>query len=321
MMSRLIRLTIGLVFALAPALASYALAQASPLAQAGAPAVDEAAAVQAPDCRECHQQYENAWQSGAHSQALTDPVFTTDWEADGQPPECLGCHTTGYDPATGAYAEAGITCAACHDPVPVNHPLAPASMSHSAKLCGTCHRDTEFEWESSRHGQSDLTCIDCHDPHATTIRAGDTSELCANCHGTRVAAFAHSNHAEQGLTCTDCHITLTGDQPGMGHATHSHSFQVDLNTCTRCHEYEIHNAAAAMLVQGDGQATPAPTEAASPTSGTASAVSSQPKPVNPTAFAAFTGLIGLAIGLLVAPWLERRVRRLGRAGKPQEVQS
>jgi hypothetical protein len=32
------------------------------------------------------------------------------------PARCFPCHTTGYDPATGRYAEPGVTCEGCHGP-------------------------------------------------------------------------------------------------------------------------------------------------------------------------------------------------------------
>lgn len=308
MLSRLFRLLLGLIFALPLAFVTYALAQAStaPAAVAVPVAQDEPPAL--PDCQECHAQYQEVWAAGAHGQALNDPTFQADWEAQGKPQECLGCHTTGFDAATGTYEAAGVTCVACHEPVASNHPLAPAFMSRSAELCGQCHRDTEFEWRNSRHGESDLTCISCHDPHATMIKAEDTSSLCADCHGTRVAAFAHSNHAEEGLTCTDCHITETDAPPGMGNAQHSHSFDVNLNTCTKCHEYEIHNPAAAMLLAADGVG-PTVEPPSGLNSGSAGTVSTEPQPTSPVGFALFAGLIGLAFGIVLAPWLERGLRR------------
>ncbi len=320
MMTRLLRLLVGLLVALPLALVTYALAGAAAAPVAVAAADRPAPAATAPpvegagdalDCAECHAQYQTAWEAGAHSQALVDPVFQEAWTTQGQPPECLGCHTTGYDPKTDTYEAAGVTCAACHSPVASNHPLAPAHMSRSAALCGQCHRDTEFEWANSRHGQSDLTCISCHDPHATMIKAADTSALCADCHGTRVEAFGHSNHAKEGLSCTDCHITKTDAPLGMGNAQHSHTFVVDLNTCTQCHENEIHNPSAAMLVPAsDATATPVVPPSAL-NSGSSGTVSATPEPASPVGFALFAGLIGLALGMVLAPWLERGATRLG----------
>jgi predicted CXXCH cytochrome family protein len=318
MLPRLFRLSLGLVFALPLAFVTYALAQAASTPEVVAAPVSQDTPPDKPDCQECHAQYQEVWETSAHGQALSDPVFRTDWEAQGEPQECLGCHTTGFDPATGSYAAEGVTCAACHEPVASNHPLAPAFMSRSAELCGECHRDTEFEWQNSRHGESDLTCISCHDPHATMIKAEDTSSLCADCHGTRVAAFAHSNHAEEGLTCTDCHITATDTEPGMGNAQHSHTFDVDLNTCTQCHEYEIHNPAAAMLLAADGTG-PTPEPPSGLNSGSAAAVTAEPQPTSPFGFAIFAGLIGLAFGIVLAPWLERGLRRIARGDAKSEA--
>ena len=316
MMTRMLRLLVGVLIALPLALVTYALAgaQAAPVIAAAAVATPAATAVPSGDslnCAECHQPYQTAWEAGAHNQALTDPVFQEAWTAQGQPPECLGCHTTGYNPKTDTYQAAGVTCAACHSPVASNHPLAPAHMSRSSDLCGQCHRDTAFEWASSRHGASELTCIDCHDPHATMIRADDPSALCADCHGTRVEAFAHSNHAQEGLSCTDCHITKTDAPLGMGTAQHSHTFTVDLNTCTQCHQNELHNPSAAMLVPpGDATATPVVPPSAL-NSGSSGPVSATPEPTSPLGFALFAGLIGLALGMVLAPWLERGAVRLG----------
>ena len=244
------QLSIGLIFALPLALVSFALARAD-----GAPAA--APGNQAPQCQDCHTEFQTVWQNGAHGRAISDPAFQTEWEAQGKPKECLGCHTTGFDPVTGTYQAPGVTCNACHDPVASNHPLAPATMSRSAQLCGECHRDTYLEWQSSKHGQSDLTCVSCHDPHSTSIKAKDASTLCASCHGTLVATFGHTNHAAQGLTCVDCHIGESNGKDGiMGKGKHSHTFQVDLSKCNSCHAAELHSPAAAMLVAAD--VTPAP---------------------------------------------------------------
>ncbi len=302
----LCRLLVGLVFALPVALATFALAQADPVR-----------GEEAPDCQACHLAYQQRWQAGAHGQAWVDPKFVEAWQAEGQAQECLSCHTTGYEQSTGSLQAEGVTCAACHDPVPANHPLAPASMSRSSELCGRCHRDTQFEWQNSRHGQSDLTCVSCHDPHATTLLAENAYALCAACHGTRVAAFANSNHAQQGLTCTDCHLSDTGAPPGMGNASKSHTFAVDLSTCNRCHEAEIHSPSAAMLIAGHVPGTPAAPDSLN--SGPPMTAGNEPKAVAPAGFALVAGLIGLAFGIVLAPWLEHAFRRVTRASQAREV--
>jgi hypothetical protein len=46
-------------------------------------------------------------------------------------------------------------------------------------------------------------------------------------------------------------------------------------------------------------------------------VSADPRPVSPVGFAFFTGLIGLAFGIVLAPWLERGFHRI-RRGEAQQ---
>lgn len=303
MKHRLIRLLIGLACAVPLALLTFVWAQAEP-----APRTEHPASA---DCQQCHAQYQQAWSSGAHSSTLSDPAFVKAWEAQGKPKECLECHTTGYDPQTGSYESGGVTCTACHDPVASNHPLAPAFMSRSAEMCGQCHRDTLQQWQNSKHGASDLTCVSCHDPHATSLKAKDTGSLCSDCHGTLVAAYGHSSHAQRGMTCTDCHITQTNTPAGLGNSTHDHSFKVDLNTCTKCHASDMHNAAAAMLISGTGITGGTPLPTPQPTVAPhVGAVATDPQPVSPVGFALFAGLIGLAGGIVLAPWLERGFRRV-----------
>ena len=138
-------------------------------------------------------------------------------------------------------------------------------MSRSSNLCGTCHRDTQEQWQASQHGQSDLTCVDCHDSHATNLRASNTSDLCADCHGTLVAAFAHSGHAKQGMTCTDCHITDSDTPAGLGTRPTITPSRLISIPATNCHVSDMHNAAAAMLSSGTGIAHPTPLPSPSPT--------------------------------------------------------
>jgi hypothetical protein len=39
-------------------------------------------------------------------------------------------------------------------------------------------------------------------------------------------------------------------------------------------------------------------------------VSAEPRPVGPVGFAALSGLIGMATGMILAPWLERWYKRI-----------
>lgn len=301
------RLALGLALGLTLCITAAVSAQGSP---------PETAANK--ECKDCHAGIVEAWEGSLHGQATTDTVFVTEWEKQDKPPDCLRCHTTGYNPLTGEYAAQGVTCEACHGAVSSDHPLSPAFMSRGSKECGTCHSDTYFEWKASRHGESDLTCVNCHGPHSTSLRAETTSELCADCHGTRVETFAHTSHSMEGLTCADCHITPTGEV-GEGHGQRHHTFDVNLATCNKCHEADMHSPAGAMIVPAD---TPLPPD--SMNSGHPGTVSEAPTPVSPVGYAIFAGLIGLAAGIVLAPWLEQGIHRFKSGPKnhrPVEVKS
>lgn len=308
----LVRLICGVVFAVPLMFASIVFAQSGAVAPVGE-------AAPANDCSECHAGLQAMWEKSAHGQAVADPLFQEAWEVQGQPPQCLLCHTTGYDPNTGTWQADGVTCAACHESVPADHPLYPASMSRASDRCAKCHSDTYFEWQASRHGQSDLTCVSCHSPHSTELKAADTSTLCSTCHGTRVATFAHTNHAAEGLTCADCHIGQTGDVMGSGHGSHDHTFDVNLATCNQCHSTDMHSPAGAMIVPAN---TPLPPDSMS--SGQPATVTTAPTAVSPVGYALVTGLIGLALGIVLAPWLEHGFRHLTggpKAKRTVEVKS
>ncbi len=74
-------------------------------------------------CVNCHEDTQETWQNGPHGHAMTDPIFLQDWNAQGKPGACLVCHSTDYDPATGLSQSDSVNCAACHNPIPPNHPL------------------------------------------------------------------------------------------------------------------------------------------------------------------------------------------------------
>jgi predicted CXXCH cytochrome family protein len=194
---------------------------------------------------------------------------------------------------------------ACHGPISPNHPKEPLPVDRSGKLCGTCHTETYFEWQASKHRANELACSSCHDPHATQLKAADSAALCATCHQTLSSNFSHTAHSQQGLTCADCHLSsLTGD-PSQGHATRDHSFNVQLDACNKCHSYQMHDPAKAHATQP----TPAAVDAMAAVV-TAPVSSDPPQPVSPFGFAIVAGLIGLAVGMVMAPWLEKMYRRM-----------
>ena len=308
----ILRLTVGVAFAAPIMLVTAAAATAQP--SGGVPPSSQLT------CRACHSDTHGAWEDGAHGQASASASFLADWETRGQPRECLACHTTGYDAVSDTYQAEGVTCEACHSPAPADHPNEPMPSDRSGKLCGTCHTETLFEWQVSKHRAVNLACVACHDPHATALKgeaeAATESTLCASCHRERASNFAHSSHSQVGLTCADCHLGPTDSQTGEGHATRDHSFSVRLTTCNACHAYQMHDPS--QVHPDDATPTPAAPAAATPSGSDGMLISASPSPVSPVGFAALSGLVGMATGMILAPWLERFYNRIRRDEGPGE---
>jgi predicted CXXCH cytochrome family protein len=287
------RLLYGLLFAIPLMLLTYALAQASPVGQESVPGQSP----QGQECQSCHPAFQDAWEKGMHGTSGNNPAFLKTWKDQGEPEECLACHVTGYDPETKTW-QGGITCESCHQPIPANHPLEPMPVDRTSKTCGNCHKETYFQWQASVHRQNDLDCSVCHDPHSNSLKTETSDTLCASCHKARSSNFTHSEHSQKGLVCADCHMGDVAEDITQGHARRDHSFFVNLNTCTKCHKYQMHDPVAVH-----------PEEVATTLDPMASveslSVVATPSPVSPLGFALLAGLVGLAAGVVIAPWLER----------------
>ena len=321
MLSRFERLLIALMFALLAAGITLVLAQA----QTGTPPPP----AETPGCATCHPQFETTWEAGPHGQAGTDPVFVEDWSKQGKPGACLVCHVTGYDPATATWKQDGVACEACHGPANPDHPNQPMPIDRSTDLCGRCHSDTRFgwqEWQGSTHYQRGMSCATCHDPHSASLKITepitvggatfkDASQLCITCHTEYSMDFSYSIHNQEGITCVECHVTHTEASGGRpAHTVPDHSFNASLASCNTCHREQMHDPAAG---NPDEEAAVAGTSSAPPELQQAS-VTPEPGAVSPVGYAGLAGLIGLAAGMVAAPWLERWYRRMvkhdGEAG-------
>jgi hypothetical protein len=84
-----------------------------------------------------------------------------------------------------------------------------------------------------------------------------------------------------------------------------HSFTVRLDTCNECHSYQMHDPVDVHLEPPEN--TPDAMASVENLS-----VSSEPSPVSPIGFAMLSGIIGMATGMILAPWLEQWYRRLRR---------
>jgi predicted CXXCH cytochrome family protein len=273
-------------------------------------------------CSACHSKFMDALQSGKHGHAISDPLFTQMWTDQGKPGACLVCHVTGYDPATGTWTADGVSCEACHGPVPAAHstdPVAnPVPVDRTSDLCGRCHSGDRFniaDWQSSTHFQRGMTCTVCHDPHSATLKtvqgqeAAGPSGLCINCHSEVSMAFPYSKHNQAGVSCVDCHLRHFETGTTDVHAIPDHSFTASIATCSACHADQMH---AQPTVASTDQITPAIVpESSTPTSGDSA---SNPSPVSPLGFAGLAGLFGLAGGMVLQPWLEKAYHNINKKG-------
>ena len=121
----------------------------------------------------------------------------------------------------------------------------------------------------------------------------------------------------------NCHLGFNvGDKKSEGdfstiHQIPDHSFVPSLDTCNKCHADQMHAsgqavAAAAIKVEVVGGT---PTLEPSPVVSAVSPVSNEPSPVSPVGFAAMASMVGLAIGMVLAPWLERLYQYLSKGDK------
>jgi predicted CXXCH cytochrome family protein len=274
-------------------------------------------------CSVCHSKFTDAVQSGTHGHAISDPLFSQMWTDQGKPGACLVCHVTGYDPATGTWSADGVSCEACHGPVPAGHssdPVAnPVPVDRTSDLCGRCHSGDRFnvaDWQSSTHFQRGMTCTVCHDPHTATLKtvqgqeAAGPSGLCINCHSEVSMAFPYSVHNKAGVSCVDCHLRHFETGTTDVHAIPDHSFTASIATCSACHADQMHaqptNATASQIASS----SVIPIDASS----TSADLATNPSPVSPLGFAGLAGLFGLAGGMVLQPWLEKAYRKINKKG-------
>ncbi len=209
-------------------------------------------------CAKCHQNVHDEWITSRHAQAFSSSIFQRDWSTLGSSVTCLECHTTGYDPKTGQYAQEGVACEACHGPFQTGHPASPMPVTPDAALCAKCHKTTTDEWQSSKHGQANppVQCESCHDPHSQNLLAPTVTDLCSNCHKDNGTSFTHGTHANAGLECSNCHMYTaprTSD-PIQGLVPTGHTFTVGSDACIGCHQDTVHTRNTIVQLSGEVKA-------------------------------------------------------------------
>ena len=318
MTSRIERWLIALVFALLAAGVTLIMVSA----QSGTvPPVQTSS-----DCATCHTEVQTTWQNGSHGKAGSDPIFLDAWSKQGKPTACLACHTTGYDPGTGTYQADGVTCQSCHNPVPPDHPKSPMPVEPTEKLCGQCHSSERFEVPNSQattHYERGIACASCHDPHSTslqsvpaprgTAKTDPVSQLCVTCHTESNMDFSLTAHAQKNISCADCHVKEADGAERAPHTVPDHSFQANVASCNTCHAQQMHTPAEATNTkEAAAKVVVEPTPEVELAS-----VTAVPSAVSPFGFSAMAGLIGLAGGMVLAPWLERWYRRVGKQNREE----
>jgi len=310
---RIDRLTIALVIALL--IAGIALVSVQ------AQGEDPPAQTEAPNCANCHTEFYSNWMDSPHGHAVDDPIFVAQWTEQGKPGACLVCHVTGYDPASATWKADGVTCEACHGEAPADHPKSPMPVDHSTDLCGRCHSDTRFdwqEWQISTHYKRGMDCTVCHDPHSAALKQvaraegqeptyEDASELCITCHNEYSMDFPYTSHHQQGISCVDCHVNHLENDERVAHSVPDHSFNASLKACNKCHADQMHKAGES-LPTGTTQPINEQTQT-NPIERELVSVTPEPQPVSPVGFAGLAALIGIAAGMVLAPWLERFYQR------------
>jgi hypothetical protein len=210
-------------------------------------------------CAKCHQNIHDEWKNTRHAQAFSSTIFQRDWSTLGSNVTCLECHTTGYDPKTGQYAQEGVSCEACHGPFQTGHPASPMPITPDASLCGKCHETTTNEWRSSKHGQATppVQCEACHNPHSQTPLAPTVTDLCSNCHKDRGSSFTHGTHSNAGLECSNCHMYTAPrvNDPIQGLVPTGHTFTVGSDACIGCHQDTVHTRDTIVQLSGEVKAS------------------------------------------------------------------
>jgi predicted CXXCH cytochrome family protein len=193
-------------------------------------------------CSECHLDVTGAWTASPHAHAFNDPNFQEGWQGNGQPGECLLCHTTGYQAGTGSYLAEGVTCEGCHGPASSAHPPAAAPLKADTEYCGTCHIPTLSEWRLTGHGAAGVGCMDCHDPHSQKALFAVADDMCLNCHKEEMGDYLENLHHQKDIGCVDCHALVIPPEtpPQDGLVPTGHQFTITTQTCIACHTDTLH---------------------------------------------------------------------------------
>ena len=121
--------------------------------------------------------------------------------------------------------------------------------------------------------------------------------------------FPYSNHHQKGVSCVDCHVNHLENDDRATHSVPDHSFNASLKSCNTCHADQMHQPGEAVQT---GTSSPDVQASLGDQKVELASVTPEPGPVSPVGFAGLAALIGLAAGMVLAPWLERFYHRAAK---------
>lgn len=153
--------------------------------------------------------------------------------------DCLGCHTTGYDPQAGAWAAEGVGCEMCHGPGSAHTGAAdkkgtvtrPQDLdpARQAMICGRCHAqgkslDDKYTFPTECPPGADL---DQHFSLAGQVAPGSSNSQYND------MRLGGGKHLAAGVVCTTCHLA-------HGSAGQPASLRAPVNElCLGCHQGKL----------------------------------------------------------------------------------
>jgi len=194
------------------------------------------------------------WDPQAVVGALPDASASkvVDWNL-----RCARCHTTGYDAATGTFAELGVACESCHGPGSVHvetkgkeRMVNPEVLTGEGgnHVCGQCHsygRDqaTGKPFPTNYRPGDDLTkTFTFAQPTVGTTTPLFWGNGTARQHHAQYNEFLQSKHFGSGLRCFDCHqvhrlrTSLPSPNTNLMARTERYMLKrVAQNICPTCH--------------------------------------------------------------------------------------
>jgi len=161
-----------------------------------------------------------------------------EWEKDKFADRCAGCHSTGVEPKTRAFAAFGLDCYTCHGVVDLEHTADTAKMWLSKKrrddtkaitsICAQCHlregksRSTGLPYANNFMAGDNLFKdyqVDFSKAEDQALNPGDrhvwrnvrdvvvngSDVTCLSCHRVHANSSAKHRRVLTGAICLDCH--------------------------------------------------------------------------------------------------------------------